>query len=95
MKNSISNLLCFALTILIGTASLAQNPLPAESNKAITASIAADTVDVQHVIDAYHEAVLAHDGARLASLFLSQGGMWLTCFLMTLMLAPRRNRQMP
>jgi hypothetical protein len=36
-----------------------------------------DTVDVQHVIDAYHEALLTHDGSRLARLFLSQGGMWL------------------
>lgn len=36
-----------------------------------------DTVDVQHVIDAYHEAILAHDGSRLASLFLPQGGTWL------------------
>jgi hypothetical protein len=67
----------FALTILIGTASFAQSPNPAESNKAVPASIASDTVDVQHVIDAYHEAVLNHDGSRLASLFIPQGGMWL------------------
>ncbi len=38
---------------------------------------AADTVDVKHVIDAYHQALVTHDGARLASLFLAQGGMWL------------------
>jgi len=76
MKRLISGIL-FALTISIGTASLAQSPTSAESNKAIPTSIASDTVDVQHVIDAYHEAVLNHDGARLASLFLSQGGMWL------------------
>jgi hypothetical protein len=67
----------FALTILIGTASLAQGPLPIESNKAVNTNVAADTVDVQHVIDAYHEALLTHDGTRLASLFLPQGGMWL------------------
>lgn len=36
-----------------------------------------DTVDVQHLMDAYHEAVLGHDGERLASLFLSNGGTWL------------------
>jgi hypothetical protein len=48
----------FALTIPTATASFAQSPLPAQSNKAVPASIASDTVDVQHVIDAYHEAVL-------------------------------------
>src|SRR5580658_1719921 len=67
----------FALTIMIGTASFAQSPLPVDSNKAVPASTASDTVDVQHVIDAYHEAVLTHDGSRLASLFIPQGSMWL------------------
>ena len=76
MKHSISRPL-LALTILIGTASFAQSASPAESNKALPASTATDTVDVQHVIDAYHEAVLNHDGARLASLFIPQGSTWL------------------
>jgi hypothetical protein len=76
MKRSISSLL-FALTIMIGTASFAQSPNPAESDKAVPASTASDTVDVQHVIDAYHQAVLTHDGSRLARLFLPQGSMWL------------------
>jgi hypothetical protein len=67
----------FAFTILIGAASFAQSPLPAEINKSDPASAASDTVDVQHVIDAYHEAVLTHDGSRLARLFVPQGGMWL------------------
>jgi hypothetical protein len=75
-KRFVSRLL-FALTILIATASFAhaQSPSPAESNKA-PASTASDTVDVQHVIDAYHEAVLTHDGPRLARLFLPQS-VWL------------------
>jgi hypothetical protein len=76
MKHFTSTLL-FALTILSGTASFAQGALPAESNKGVPVSTASDTVDVQHVIDAYHEAVLTHDGSRLAHLFLPQGGMWL------------------
>lgn len=67
----------FALTILIGTASFAQSPVPAESNKAVLVSTASDTVDVQHVIAAYHEAVLSHDGPRLAQLFIPQGSMFL------------------
>ena len=76
MKGFIHSLL-FVLTISLGAASIAQSPSPAESTKAVSAGTASDTVDVQHVIDAYHEAVLAHDGSRLANLFLPQGGMWL------------------
>jgi hypothetical protein len=66
-----------ALTILIGTVSFAQSPVPAEGNTVVSNSTASDTVDVQHVIDAYHEAVLTHDGSRLAQLFIPQGSMWL------------------
>jgi hypothetical protein len=75
MKRFISSSLVFALTFLIGTASFAHSASPAESNKAVSASTASDTVDVQHVIDAYHEAVLAHDGTRLANLFIPQGSV--------------------
>jgi hypothetical protein len=56
-----------ALALLSGTFSFAQSSMSTESNTAIPASVASDTVDVQHVIDAYHEAVLNHDGSRLAS----------------------------
>src|SRR5580700_3895994 len=77
MKHFTSHIL-FALTILIGNASFAQSPSPAESNQPVPASTASDTVDVQHVIDAYHEAVLTHDGSRLANLFIPQGSMWLS-----------------
>jgi hypothetical protein len=76
MKHFASDLL-LALTILSGTTSFAQSQLPAQSNMAQPASTTSDTVDVQHVIDACHEAVVTHDGSRLARLFLSQGGMWL------------------
>jgi hypothetical protein len=76
MKCFIISLL-FAFTILIGAAGFAQSPLPAETKKAVPASTAWDTVDVQHVIDAYHKAVLTHDGSRLARLFIPQGGIWL------------------
>jgi hypothetical protein len=76
MKRFISSVV-FALTILSGTASFPQSLLLAESNKGVPDSTASDSVDVQHVIDAYHEAVLAHDGSRLAHLFIPQGSMWL------------------
>ena len=67
----------FALTILVGIACFAQNLSPAESNKAVNANTTSDTVDVQHVFDAYHEAVLSNDGPRLAQLFIPQGSTWL------------------
>ena len=65
--------LVLALTTLISTASFAQSAEPVETNKVT----AADTVDVQHVIDNYHAAVVAHDGSRLSQLFIPQGSMWL------------------
>lgn len=40
------------------------------------ASTADDTVDVAHLMHAYHEAVVSHDGARLAALFVPAGGAW-------------------
>src|SRR5471032_141212 len=49
----------------------------ADGASATSATIAADSVDVQHVMDAYHDAVASHDGARLAALFLPKGGAWL------------------
>lgn len=38
---------------------------------------AADVSDVQHLMDAYHQSVVTHDGARLASLFLPDGTLWM------------------
>jgi len=67
----------FGFTTLACTAGFVQSQAPAESNAGLPASAASDTVDVQHVIDAYHEAVLTHDGSRLARLFIPQGSTWL------------------
>jgi len=44
---------------------------------AFAASTVQDTVDVQHVMDAFHAAVVSHDGARLAALFTPEGSTWL------------------
>ena len=41
-----------------------------------TASVAEDTVDVPHLIAAYHEAVVSHDAARLTALFVPSGNAW-------------------
>jgi hypothetical protein len=76
MKSFIlGSMLC--LSGLLARTSLAQSAVTKDAVPVPTSNVAADTVDVEHVIDAYHAAVTAHDGARLASLFLPQGGMWL------------------
>jgi len=64
-KRFVSRLL-FAFMILVCTVSFAQRPSPAESNKALPASTASDTVDVQHVIDAYHKGQLQSDAHTFA-----------------------------
>jgi ketosteroid isomerase-like protein len=61
----------------LGLVAHGQSPQSPQPVPAATHNVAADTVDVQHVIDAYHAAVLAHDGERLASLFLAQGSTWI------------------
>ncbi|MEA1647850.1 hypothetical protein UAJ10_02310 [Nitrospirillum sp. BR 11164] len=38
---------------------------------------ASDEAGIRQVMDAFHAAVVGHDGARLASLFLPDGGAWL------------------
>ncbi len=38
---------------------------------------ATDIVDIQQVMEAYHHAVVTHDGAGLAALFIPEGGTWL------------------
>ena len=35
-----------------------------------------DTTDIQHVMDAFHQAVGAHDGQRVGSLFVTEGSTW-------------------
>jgi hypothetical protein len=65
--------LAFALLILTCSVGRAQSPAATQpSNGSPT-----DTIDVQHVIESYHEAVVAHDVARLTKLFLPQGSLWL------------------
>ena len=49
----------------------------AQDSAQTPANTAQDTIDVQHVMDAYHEAVVTHDGPRLAALFIPEGSTWL------------------
>ena len=68
--------LIFALSTSVVPAVAQGTALP-QNSTAIPSGATSDTMDVQHVIDAYHEAVLTHDGARIARLFIPQGSMWL------------------
>lgn len=71
--------LVFALLMCFGAASIAQTPTHSEdSTPRLSHSARTDTVDVQHLIDAYHEAVHAHDAARLSDLFLPEANLWLS-----------------
>ena len=67
----------FLVLLSSALAARGQSPEYEQIAPAATSNIISDTVDVQHVLDAYHSAVLAHDGARLASLFLPQGSIWI------------------
>jgi len=40
-------------------------------------TVAQDTVDVPTLMQAYHDAVVGHDGNRLAALFLPEGSTWI------------------
>ena len=40
------------------------------------AAVTDDTVDPTHLIAAYHQAVVGHDGAKLGQLFVSEGSAW-------------------
>ncbi|AXC15772.1 hypothetical protein ACPOL_6552 [Acidisarcina polymorpha] len=75
MKRQVGKLF---LVLLSSTfAALGQSPQSPQMVPSTNSNIASDTMDVQHVLDAYHAAILAHDGARLASLFLPQGSTWI------------------
>lgn len=57
--------LTFALLLFaMARASRAQDP-------------AQDSVAIQHVMDDFHDALVAHDGARLGALFIPEGSTWL------------------
>lgn len=49
----------------------------AQSVSPTTDQVTQDTVDVEHLMAAYHQSVETHDGARLSALFIPQGGAWL------------------
>src|ERR1700729_41394 len=58
----------------------AQNALTAPTGDAASTNATVktqDSIDIQRLMDSYHEAVVTHDGARLARLFIPEGSAWL------------------
>ena len=41
------------------------------------ANTSPDVADIRKVMDSFHEAVVSHDGPRLAALFIPEGSTWL------------------
>ena len=46
------------------------------SGAAVTAS--QDVIDIQHVMETFHHAVVTHDGKGVSDLFLDHGSTWVT-----------------
>jgi hypothetical protein len=75
--NRIVTTYVLAMSSMFVSAAGAQSlPGPIQS-QTTSVSAAQDTVDVRHVMDAFHEAVVTHDGARLSALFIPEGSTWL------------------
>lgn len=68
LKNSRAPRNVLIATLLVGLS----------GNAPMAAATPSDTQDVQHVLDAFHDAVYANDGQRLASLFIPEGSAWIS-----------------
>lgn len=75
--NRIAATSVLAMSLLLVHSASAQSASAPAQDQATSASAAQDTVDVQHVMDAFHDAVVSHDGARLSALFIPEGSTWL------------------
>jgi hypothetical protein len=69
-------------TLAVGALAIASLALRAQATQSpgVPASSAAgqsDKNEIEQVMSSYHEAVVSHDGARLSSLFLPEGTLWL------------------
>lgn len=69
---------CMLVTSLLFDCAASAQSLPNTIQEQVTsAGTVQDTVDVQHVMEAFHDAVVSHDGARLSALFIPEGSTWL------------------
>jgi hypothetical protein len=65
--------LIVGLLLVFDTAALAKDP----AHEDLAESATKDIAGVQHVMDAFHDAVVGHNGERLSALFLPNGSTWL------------------
>lgn len=63
----------YVLLLLIPTASFAQGPVKQAPNAQDAGLSAPATRGIEQLMAEYHRAVAAHDGARLASMFVDKG----------------------
>jgi ketosteroid isomerase-like protein len=63
-----------AVLLLLGSNVTATDQ--ASGGAAVTAS--QDVIDIQHVMETFHHAVVTHDGKGVSDLFLDHGSTWVT-----------------
>ena len=66
----------FMAALLLSTVAFAGDPGDGARFEPASARTLQDTADIQHVMDAFHRAVVTHDGSRLAALFIPEGSTW-------------------
>lgn len=57
---------------------LGRNVTAMDQPGGVTATTSQDVADIQHVMDAFHHAVVTHDGDGVSKLFLDHGSTWVT-----------------
>jgi hypothetical protein len=63
--------------LLLSSVTLAAEPGSAGGFDCKVTGTATDTVEIQQVMQAFHHAVVTHDGSQLAALFIPEGATWL------------------
>lgn len=73
----LNSLVLFALALSPIALTAAQTPAPSIAQTQTTNDRHADEAAIEQVMNQYHAAILAHDGAALAALFLPDANLWL------------------
>src|SRR6266480_4555259 len=64
--------------LVLSTASLAKDSdLTGSLERTSSMGNSQDIADIQHVMEAFHHAVITHDGFELGDLFIPEGSTWL------------------
>jgi ketosteroid isomerase-like protein len=66
----------YAIFLWTATASFAQSSVD-QATEAQSAGLSAPaTAEIEHLMGDFHQAVAAHDGARVSSMFIDEGSTW-------------------